>query len=87
MSRKIITPHTTLGTHLAWVLPNPVWNALVLDSRPVTHVYTVCNHTTSKVIIHDVKLVRGDDVRLSVIGGTGVAGFVLHPEKTCPLAI
>lgn len=86
MKTQMLKPATGAG-HMTWVLPNPVWNALVLGTRSVLQVYTLCNHSTKPVTIQSVNLVRGDDSRLNVIGGTCVAGLVLAPNATCTIDV
>ncbi len=73
--------------NIAWVLPNPVWNALVLGGRSMTHVYALCNHSPYPITIKAVCLSRGDDSRLNIVGGTCVPGFVLAPQATCHIEV
>src|SRR3990167_1694990 len=81
MTKQALIQQGQMG-YMAWVLPNPVWQALVLDSRPVVHVYTLCNHSQAKITISDVRFVQNDDTRVNIIGGSCRRGLVLMPNET-----
>lgn len=84
---KAIVPADIYPGNLAWVLPNPIWNALVLGSRAVTRIYTLANHSPFPVTIQSVSLSRGDDSRINIIGGSCTAGMVIAPQATCTLEV
>lgn len=68
--------------NLSWVLPNPVWNTLVLGTKEVLHTYTVCNNSKVPLKIATVDLIQGDDSRLKIVGGSCCAGMILVPNAT-----
>lgn len=86
MTVQLVSRATQPG-NIAWILPNPVWNALVLGERSITHVYALCNHSPKPVTITGVSLSRGEDSRLNIIGGSCVPGFVLAPQATCTIEV
>lgn len=75
------------GGQLSWVLPNPVWQTFVLAKRPVTQIYTICNHGSQPITLQSICLVPGDDSRLNVVGGSAMPGLVLPPNGTCTIDI
>lgn len=86
MSDRTLTTGHAPGK-IAWVLPNPVWNTLVLGTRVVVHTYTVCNNSKVPISISTVSLIQGDDSRLRIIGGTCSAGMTLAPNATCTIQV
>ena len=86
MSDRTLTTGPAPG-NIAWVLPNPVWNTLVLGTRVVVHMHTGCNNSKIPLSISTVSLIPGDDSRLRIIGGTCTAGMILAPNKTCTIQV
>ncbi|MDP3560899.1 MAG: hypothetical protein Q8R83_01820 [Legionellaceae bacterium] len=86
MTKRMVKTGSGLGS-IVWVLPNPVWNTLVLATRAVTQIYTICNTSNTPVTIATVDLVQGDDSRLNIIGGTCSAGMTLAPNTTATVEI
>jgi len=86
MSAKNLHTGQGLGK-IAWVLPNPVWNSLILGTSVVTHTYTVTNNSHASVSIATIDLIPGDDSRLKIVGGSGCAGMVLAPGAACTIDV
>jgi hypothetical protein len=86
MSRKKLAKKGAFG-EIAWVLPNPAWATLVLGARPTISTYTICNTSKSSVTISTLELIKGDDSRLRIIGGTCSAGRVLSPQESATIEI
>jgi hypothetical protein len=86
MTKKIIAKQASLG-QIAWVLPNPSWQSLVVGSKPIVGTYTICNNSKSLVTISTVEFVQNEDSRLQIVGGTCLDGKALRPNETCTVLI
>lgn len=86
MSKKKSLSKDSLG-QIAWMLPNPEWNALVIGSGPIVKNYTICNTSNSSVTISMIEFVHGDDDRIRIIGGSCSIGTVLAPRDLCTIEV
>lgn len=86
MSKKKSLTQQSLG-QIAWVLPNPEWEHLVIGSGPIVNTYTICNTSNASVTISMLELIHGDDSRIRIIGGSCSIGTVLAPKDTCTVDI
>lgn len=72
---------------IAWILPNPIWNDLVLGTKVLVKSYTLRNTSDFPVTISAVNLLAGGDPRLKITGGTFSAGLTLQPFATCTITL
>ncbi len=86
MSIKKALSKDNLG-QIAWVLPNPELDSLVIGSGPIVKTYTISNTSKSSVTISMLELVQGDDSRIRIIGGSCSIGTVLAPKDICTIEI
>ncbi len=86
MSKKKSLSKDNLG-QIAWMLPNPEWDVLVIGSGPIVKTYTICNTSKASVTISMLELVQGDDSRIRIIGGSCSIGAVLAPQDTCTINV
>lgn len=86
MSKQRNLTKDNLG-QVAWVLPNPAWDVLVIGSGPITRTYSVCNTSQFAVTISMVELIHGDDSRIRIIGGSCSIGLVLVPRAICTIIV
>ena len=69
-----------LGT-LSWVLPNPIWNNLVLRTKSLTKTYVLHNVGRYPVTISAVNLLPGGDERIKIVGGHWAVGLTVLPGE------
>lgn len=86
MSKKKTLSKDNLG-QIAWMLPTPEWDALVIGSGPIVKTYTICNTSNASVTISMIELIHGDDSRIRIIGGSCSIGAVLAPRDFCTIEI
>ncbi len=85
--RKNIQKSGNSSGAIAWALPLPIWNNLVLGSAPVVQSYVVHNNSHSPVTISAVNLLPGGDPRLRIVDGTCHVGVTLLPGTTCSITL
>lgn len=86
MSNKKSLTKDSLG-QIAWMLPTPEWDPLVIGSGPIIKKYTICNTSIASVTISMFELVHGDDNRIRIIGGSCSIGTVLSPSDFCTIDV
>lgn len=86
MSKKKTLSKDNLG-QVAWMLPTPEWDALVIGSGPIVKTYTLCNTSNVSVTISMMEFIHGDDNRIRIIGGSCSIGTVLEPRSFCTIEI
>jgi hypothetical protein len=86
MSKKKSFSKDNLG-QIAWMLPTPEWDALVIGSGSIVKKYTLCNTSNSSVTVSMIELVHGDDNRIRIIGGSCSIGVVIAPRAFCTIEV
>lgn len=84
MRTKKTLSKQSLG-QIAWVLPTPEWDYLLIGSGPIVKTYTICNTSKASVTISMLELIHGDDSRIRIIGGSCTIGLVLAPQDVCTI--